>query len=234
MDRAKILNQVINQIKQLREEGNHLFSNEIIVPKAEYMIEEFFEAKFNPFLEKVSLQIHSLPHDEYIIVSIDTWIKDLNDQIKRIENSIPEDEYAEVLYIRQKYIPILIDKLSDIKLDLLEHEFNAHDEDIKKQWPSKAIEDDSILQPDGIALVASLLYNHRIMKSSLSIDDICDHFSKLSGYPSSQIKKYIGFDDTHARLVVKPNTDDLLRLQKVIKAMGVRVDSIIAKRKGEN
>ncbi|MHC1704465.1 MAG: hypothetical protein AB9846_11200 [Tenuifilaceae bacterium] len=231
MERAKVLNLIINQIKILREETTSLFSRELIVPNAEIMVEEYFEAKLNPFLEKVTSQVRNLPEDEYIIVALDTWIKDTQDQLKQIEESVIIDEFAEVLYIRQKFLPVLVDKLQDLKLEKLEREFKTYELEIKTNEKKSFLPDDLALNPDGIAVIVSLLYNHRIINPSISIDEICNNFSKLTGYKNDQIQSYIQRDSTNARLTSIASLDELERIAKIIKVMSVRVETSIAEKK---
>jgi len=231
MERAKVLNLIINQIKTLREETTTLFSKEFIVPKAEIMVEEYFEAKLIPFLEKITTHIRNLPEDEYIIVSLDTWIKDLQDQLKQIEESVIIDEFAEVLYIRQKFLPILVDKLQDLKLEMLEREFRTYESEITTNQKTSFLPEDLALNPDGIAVIVTLLYNHRIIKPSISLDEICNNFSKLTGYKNEQILSYIQRDSTNARLISNAQLDELERIAKLIKVMSVRIETSIAEKK---
>lgn len=231
MERAAILNQIINEIKVLREEGIQLFSREYIVPNAEYMIEEYFEGKLNPYLEKITKQLRNLPPDEYTIVALDTWLKNLQDQLNRIEESVIIDEFAEVLYIRQKFLPVLVDKIQDLKLELLEREFNVQDLEIKSKWKTTNLSDELSLSPEGISVIISLLYNQRIIKSG-NIDAITALFSELTGYNKTEIQKQLEFDKSSARLKAGASLDELDRIVKFIQVMKVRVETMIAERRG--
>lgn len=232
MDRAKVLNQIINQVKSIKEEGAQLFSKEFIIHDAEYMIEEHFEAKLNPYLAKVTKVIRDLPEDEYIIVVLDTWIKELQDQHKLIEDTIIVDEYAEVLYIRQKFLPVFIDKLQDIKLEMLEREFDVHSLDKKSEKQKASFLEDTAVKPEGVAVIASLLFNQRVIRSNTSIDEICYHFASLTGHSEADIKKNLQFDENFARLHASASLDELDKILNLIKAIRVRVETNIAAKKG--
>jgi len=231
MDRAVILNQLIIGIKNIREEGSKIFSSEFIIPNAELMIEEYFEAKFNPYLDKIPKQIRALPEDEYIIVLLDTWIKNLQDELNHVIENVIIDEYAEVLYIKQKYLPIMIERLLDIKLEMLEREFRVQSQESPNITKAFAFSNEIALKPDGMAVLASLLYNHRIVKSSNSIDDLCIYLANLSGYQDYDIKKHLKFDSVNARLKADASLDELERILKIIKVMGVRIETSIAENK---
>ncbi|MBC7125737.1 MAG: hypothetical protein H5T24_08915, partial [Bacteroidales bacterium] len=125
MERAKAIGQIIAVIKQLKKETDELFAPENIINHSELLIEEYFQQLFNPFLKKVKADIRSLPLDEYLPIELDSWIRILKMKLVAIERGEHTEKYAEVLYIKQRFYPELIDVLKELQLEALEAEFDA-------------------------------------------------------------------------------------------------------------
>jgi hypothetical protein len=194
------------------------------------MVEEYFLQKFNPFLDRVKAEIKNLPPDEYLAIELDAWIKLLKAKYDTLENVDHIEEYAEVLYIKQQFYPKLIDVLNDLKLEVLEGEFDARTDSAISFINSK-IElgpNTLVVSPSVVAALISLLYNFNVLAQNQDIKVLCSAFSKITGYNPDDLQSYLSVDGESGRLKAKVNIDDLRALHKLLKSMMSRTEFILS------
>lgn len=230
MDRTKLVRQIIICIKQLKEESNTLFAAGNIISGSGIMIEEYFLQKFTPFIERVKTEIKNLPPDEYLAIELDAWLKLLKVKLNNLEVEEHLAEYAEVLYIKQQFYPKLIDVLNDLKLEVLEGEFDARTDSAISFINSKIDlgPNTLVVSPPVIAALVSLLYNFNVLAQNQEIKVLCAAFSKITGYKPADLEAYLSVDEESGRLKAKVNIDDLKVLHKLLKSMMSRTEFILS------
>jgi hypothetical protein len=194
------------------------------------MIEEYFLQKFNPFVEKVKSDIRNIQPDEYLAIELDAWTKLLKSKYDALDDPDHKEEYAEVLYIKQQFYPKLIDVLNDLKLEVLEAEFDARTDAAISLINSK-IElgpNTLIVSPSVVAALISLLYNFNVLAQNQDVTLLCNAFSKITGYNSADLQSYLGVDNESGRLKAKVNIEDLRVLHKLLKSMMSRTEFILS------
>jgi len=194
------------------------------------MVEEYFLQKFNPFLDRVKSEIKNLSPDEYLAIELDAWIKLLKAKYDTLENDDHIEEYAEVLYIKQQFYPKLIDVLNDLKLEVLEGEFDART-DAAISFINSKIElgpNTLVVSPSVVAALISLLYNFNVLAQNQDIKVLCSAFSKITGYNPDDLQSYLSVDGESGRLKAKVNVEDLRVLHKLLKSMMSRTEFILS------
>lgn len=225
MERARAIGQIIAVIKQLRKEADELFTSDNIVEHSELLIEEFFQQKFNPFLAHVKEQVRALPLDDYLPVELDSWIRLINIKLSAIERGQHDERYAEVLYIKQRFYPELVEVLKELQLEVLEAEFDAR---VDKQTESKTSigPNTIVLSHESVALLIAMLYNFNLISGTVSIDEICRSFSVMTGYDAADIKKMLRFDEESGRLKTIVKAEDMDVLLKLLKSICARIENL--------
>ncbi|MBN1989439.1 MAG: hypothetical protein JW783_08595 [Bacteroidales bacterium] len=227
MDRARLINDIVRSIAQLKQETEHFFSDKSTIPSSGFMIEEFFQQKFNPFLTHIASQVKALPDDEYLVFAIDGWIKHLQKELERIDNGDISEVYAELTYAKFRFYPQIIDLLQDLKLEVLERTFNVHSSDISAPAQQFRVKPNgSRLDTDGVALLIALLYNFKVVTDELSVDQICERFGSLTGLDSEAIKQSLAVDFTKQRMRASVSNAEAQKVRTVLKAMVARVESL--------
>jgi len=225
MERARVIGQIIAVIKQLKKETNALFAPENILNHSELLMEEYFQQLFNPFIKKVKSSIRSLPPDEYLPIEIDSWIRVLMLKLAAIERGQHDDKYAEVLYIKQRFYPELIEVLKELQLEALESEFDARVDNehlVKSQLGPNTI----VLSLESVALLIAMLYNFNIISGAVPIDEICKSFAAMTGYNAGDLKQLLRFDENSGRLTSIVKANDMDVLLKLLKSIGARIENL--------
>ncbi|HBI80856.1 MAG TPA: hypothetical protein DDY04_02660 [Bacteroidales bacterium] len=225
MERARVIGQIIAVIKQLKKETNALFAPENILNHSELLMEEYFQQLFNPFIKKVKSSIRSLPPDEYLPIEIDSWIRVLMLKLAAIERGQHDDKYAEVLYIKQRFYPELIEVLKELQLEALESEFDARVDNehlVKSQLGPNTI----VLSLESVALLIAMLYNFNIISGAVPIDEICRSFAAMTGYNAGDLKQLLRFDENSGRLTSIVKANDMDVLLKLLKSIGARIENL--------
>lgn len=225
MERAKVIGQIIAVIKQLKKETDELFAPENIINHSELLIEEYFQQLFNPFLNKVKADIRALPLDEYLPIEIDSWIRILRLKLVAIERGQHNEKYAEVLYIKQRFYPELINVLKELQLEVLETEFDAR---VDREQLAKPLlgPNTIVLSLESVALLIAMLYNFNIISGAIPIDDICKNFAAMTGYKAEDIKALLRFDEGNGRLTTIVKAYDMDVLLKLLKSMCARIENL--------
>jgi hypothetical protein len=230
MDRTKLVRQIILCIKQLKEKSGLLFTAENIIHTSGLMVEEYFLQKFNPFLDNVKAEIKKLPPDEYLAIEIDAWTKLLKAKYDALESDDSIEEYAEVLYIKQQFYPKLIEVLTDLKLEVLEGEFDAR-ADAAVSYINSKIElgpNTLVVSPQVVAALISLLHNFNVLSQGQDVKVLCSAFSKITGYNPDDLHSFLSVDNESGRLKAKVNIEDLRVLHKLLKSMISRTEFILS------
>jgi|GEM_PF-650189 len=225
MERAKVIGQIIAVIKQLKKETDELFAPENIINHSELLIEEYFQQRFNPFIKKVKADIRSLPSDEYLPIEIDSWVRILKMKLAAIERGQHDEKYAEVLYIKQRFYPELIEALKELQLEALEAEFDARvdrENLAKLQLGPNTI----VLSLESVALLIAMLFNFNIISGAVPIDDICKSFAAMTGYNANDLRQLLRFDEENGRLTSIVKADDMDVLLKLLKSIGSRIENL--------
>lgn len=230
MDRTKLVQRIIICIKQLKEEADELFKPDNIISHSDLMIEEYFLQKFNPYLDKVKHDIKELPPDEYLAIELDVWIKMLDSKLKIIKSDSYFEKYAEVLYIKQTFYPKLMDFLRELKLEVLENEFDART-DVSVNLRSSKIEfgpNTLVVSPSVVAALVSLLYNFNVLSPNQDMEQLHRVIAQITGFNREQIAGLLEMDINSGRLKAKVSTDDLKFLSKLLRSMAARTEFIIS------
>ncbi|MFO8021906.1 MAG: hypothetical protein R6U65_05515 [Perlabentimonas sp.] len=228
MERAIIVNKIINVFNEKQKQAEYLFSAESIVPSAGVMIEEFFEAKLNPFLRDLKQEISGLPPDDYCIIEIDSWVKTLNQQLTSINEDDIGKEFAESVYIKRKYIPKLITYLKDIKLELIEKLFDIPTDNVKTSNETVIINKvNSILSAGSIAELVAQLCNFNVISGDVEPDDLSEVFARLTGCSAPEIRRRLKYNSKNHRLETEISLEEMLALRKVIKSISARLENDI-------
>jgi hypothetical protein len=228
MDRDKIVGNIISTFSRLRVDATKLFSEKSIIEKAEIMIEEFFELKFIPYIIRLKKEIISLPPDDYTIIAIDSWLKELNKSIIDLSTSNALEGYAEVRYIQQKYIPKLVETLKDTKLEILETHFSFNGQD-KKQHQPFLTNSKTLLSQSAIAYMFTQLYNFNAISRDISIEEAIVLYCNLMGGNNDEVSGLILHDSESHRLTSKVTIEDLQLVSKLMKSILARTESDIQK-----
>lgn len=226
MERAKIVSQTIAAFKQLRHQSDEIFSEESILSHTEVMIEEFFESKLNPFLRSLQLTIDNIPQNDYTVIALDSWLKALNKQLEITDGTPSETDYPEVIYIRQKYLPKLVDKLTDIKIELLEQLFTP-EETLPNDSAEKVImvDTDTVLTSGSAAFLVAQLYNFKVINPEIPPSTIAKIFGPMVGCEPQSIEMAITYDKTNHRFTANANGDELVMLSKILRSISARVEN---------
>ena len=115
MSRAQIISKTIQSFNHLRSRTDELFAESTSNGKVEIMANELFESKLNPFLRELYKTVREIPLNDYTIIAIDSWIKQLNSKIETTKNSLNDTGNFTL-----KYMPSVIDSLNEVKLEVLE------------------------------------------------------------------------------------------------------------------
>lgn len=233
MDRASTLSKTISTFDKLTKEAEILFDPQNILPNASVMIEEFFERNLNPYLKHLKQTVDKLPIDDYTPIIIGKWIKNLQNELQR--NSVTDvKQYAEVLYIKQKYIPILIEELQSIKLGVLEKLYAYEEspiEAIKRKHIKSA---ETVLTPQGAAIVISNLVNFRILEQDIDITSLLISICPLLGVNHREVRKHISVNASTFRLETDATIEEIGKLSVIFRSILARLENeAMIKRKGE-
>lgn len=225
MERARVVGQIIAVIKQLRKEADELFTSDNIVEHSELLIEEFFLQKFNPFLARVKERVRALPLDDYLPVELDSWVRLINIKLSAIDRGQHDERYAEVLYIKRRFYPELVEVLKELQLEVLEAEFDAR---VDKQTENKTFigPNTFVLSHESVALLIAMLYNFNLISGAVSVDEICRYFSAMTGYDAADIKKMLCFDEESGRLKTTAKAADMDVLLKLLKSICARIENL--------
>jgi hypothetical protein len=224
MDRDKTVSAIIIKFSELKSEFNELFSEERIIEKADLMIEEFFESKFNPLINRMIKEITALPHDDYTLIAIDTWIKDLHKKHIANENL---NAFAEVRYIHEKYIPKLIVELKNIKLKILEDHFNTESPTAKSPHVLLKNYRKQALSANALAFLFSQLHNFNVIPNSDSLDGSIKLYCELVGIEYNNFFELLTLEDESLRLSASASVEELQILSKVLRSILSRTESQI-------
>ncbi|BDX38961.1 hypothetical protein CYCD_23160 [Tenuifilaceae bacterium CYCD] len=230
MERTKLVRQIILCIKQLKEDANNLFSTENIIQNSSLMIEEYFFQKFTPFVEKVKTEVKNLPPDEYLAIEIDAWLRLLKSKYNALDSDEHVEQYAEVLYIKQQFYPRLIEVLYDLKLEVLESEFDART-DTSISLVNSKLElgpNTVVVSPAVVSALMSLLYNFNVLTQNQDVKNLCNAFSLITGYNPEDLLFYLSAESESGRLKAKVNAEDLKVLHKLLKSMISRTEFILS------
>ncbi len=234
MDRASTLSKTISTFDKLTKEAEILFDSQNILPNSSIMIEEFFERTLNPYLEQLKQTVDNLPIDDYTPIIIGKWIKNL--QTKLQSNNVTDvKQYAEVLYIRQKYIPVLIEELQSIKLEVLERLY-AYEESPIETVKRKHIEaSETILTPEGAAITISNLLNFRILRQDMDITTLLASICPLLGVDHKEVGKHISLNASTYRLEADATAEEIEKTSVIFRSILARIENeAMIKRKNES
>jgi len=146
MSRAQIINQTIQSFNSLRNQTDKLFLETNSNSEINIMANELFESKLNPFLRELYKTIRNIPLNDYTVIAIDSWIKELNCRIETIKSDADNANGIPV-----KYLPKIIDTLNDIKLEILELLLSEHaPSEGSNENQYNSIESESPLSPQGL------------------------------------------------------------------------------------
>lgn len=226
MERTKTVMLIINTIKSLRKDELKLFSEDSFKDHPGYLIDEFFQMKYIPFIYNLKRTIKSIPHDDYIIIELDKWIADIREGLNDIENSTEIKGFAELAYLKVRFFPDLINVLDDLKLERLEKEFNVDSDSSKTSQMVMADNSLKVLAPDGIALLISMLYNFNVLSHNLTIDKLSDLFAELTGQVKEDICSKLTLDKTTGRLISNTSAEQLAKVFKLTKSFNARIASM--------
>lgn len=230
MDRANSLSKIIGTFDKLITEGKRLFASESILPNTSILIEEFFERSYNPYLKQAKRAIAELPIDDYIPISINKWIKSLRNDLETSEYNQPE-EFAEVFYIKQKYIPLLIEEIQNIKLEVLEKLYLAEittDKEVKSEIAEPRI------SAQESALIISNLSNFGFFRQDVNLPEMLRIISPLVGISNYELEKNITINSTTSRMEVEASVKEYESVAKMLRAMAARLENdAMLKRKKE-
>jgi hypothetical protein len=228
MERAKIVSQTISTFNELRAQANDVFSAQTILPHADMMIEEFFEAKLNPFIRSTKKRILLLPPNDYTIISIDSWIKALNKDLETLKNNPSEKEYAEVVYIQQKYIPMFADELKELKLEILEVLFKLEEnQEQNMKNPVNISDGKAVISAGGVAFFIAQLYNFNAIRQDIPSSAVSKVIGPLMGSDPDQVDELLFFDRANHRMAGKSTNEDLANLGKLLRSIIARIENQI-------
>ncbi|QKG80126.1 hypothetical protein [Tenuifilum thalassicum] len=225
MERAKKIGQIIAVIKQLRKETDELFTPDNIINQSDILIEEFFLQKLNPLIARIREQVRRLPVDEYLPIEIDSWIRLINLKLQAIESGNLQEKYAEVLYIKKRFYPEVVNALKELQLEVLEAEFEARVDSDSALKPTPAA-NTIVISHESLSLLISMLYNFNIIGGNVSVEEICRCFSMMTGYDANQLMNQLKFDESSGRLLSTVNANDMDVLIRLLKSIISRIENL--------
>lgn len=218
MSRAQIISQTIQSFNHLRSRTDELFTTN---GKAEIMANELFESKLNPFLRDLHKTIREIPLNDYTIIAIDSWIKQLNGKIETTKT-----DTANTSNVTLKYMPSIINTLNEVKLEVLEllltENENLEDSN-KTQY--RPINSKSPLTPKGVAMLLVQLQNFGVIRHDIPFSSIIEVLAPFLGCEASEIEQHIYFDKENRRQSAKVSRDDLSSLVKIMKSIIGRIEN---------
>lgn len=218
MSRAQIISQTIQSFNHLRSRTDELFTTN---GKAEIMANELFESKLNPFLRDLHKTIREIPLNDYTIIAIDSWIKQLNGKIETTKTNT-----ANTSNVTLKYMPSIINTLNEVKLEVLEllltENENLEDSN-KTQY--RPINSKSPLTPKGVAMLLVQLQNFGVIRHDIPFSSIIEVLAPFLGCEASEIEQHIYFDKENRRQSAKVSRDDLSSLVKIMKSIIGRIEN---------
>lgn len=231
MDRSEVVRQIIMSIKNLKEETNSVLNDAALLDNPGALGDSFYEQVLNPMKSIIKSTVRQLPVDEYIAIELDAWIKVLfikrNNIISGIDCNFDEAGIA----VYNRIFTELINTLTDLKLEIIESEFDARIDNIQT---GQIVEQQSLgpntlmVSQSVIAALITLLYNFNLIKATADIDSICKEFSLMTGYSTEGIQKCISLDKRTGRLKSLVSCDDLIQLRKIMRSMLTRLDYVIS------
>lgn len=224
MDRAQVVSQTIATFNSLRDQVAELFLESSIVSKSELMIEEYFEAKFNPFVRQVQAEIRSVPLNDYAVVSIDLWVKSLNIQIDELDGGSHNFKHAESVYIHRKYLPELVRVLNDIKLELLENLYKSEALDNSVR-PVRTFDTHRPISSGGVSALVAQLINFGVIRQDIPPDAIAKVLAPLMGFSPQDILNTLVYDRENHRYTANASAQELAILTKLIKSISARIEN---------
>jgi len=224
MDRAQVVSQTIATFNTLRDQVANLFSEESILSQSELMIEEYFEAKFNPFLRKAKVTIESIPLNDYTVVAIDLWLKNLKSSIDHLETGDHGLRHAESVYIHQKYLPRLISFLENVKLEILERIFKTQEHDSNPEVVSTNTNHKG-LAPGALSSLIAQLLNFGVIRNDLSPDVLAKVLAPIVGCTTDDIALNLTYDRVNHRFTGNATTPELASLAKLMRSIAARIEN---------
>lgn len=224
MDRAQVVSQTIATFNTLRDQVANLFSEESILSQSELMIEEYFEAKFNPFLRKAKVTVESIPLNDYTVVAIDLWLKNLKSTIDHLEIGDHGLRHAESVYIHQKYLPRLISFLENVKLEILESIFKTPDYDSDPEFVSTNTNHKG-LAPGALSSLIAQLLNFGVIRNDLPPDVLAKVLAPIVGCTTDDIALNLTYDRVNHRFTGNATTPELASLAKLMRSIAARIEN---------
>lgn len=221
MSRAQIISKTIKTFNILRNQTDDLFLEAHGYGKAEIMGNELFESKLNPFLRELRKVVIDIPLNDYTVIAMDSWIKQLNAKIEVAKSEINNTNSLII-----EYIPHIIDTLNEVKLELLELLLSENDNlegDNKSQY--RPIDSKSPLTPKGVALLIVQLQNFGVIRHDIPSESITELMAPLFGFEPSEIGQHISYDKDNRRHFAKVDGDDLNSLVKIMKSIIGRIEN---------
>ncbi len=221
MSRAQIISKTIQSFNHLRSRTDELFAESTSNGKVEIMANELFESKLNPFLRELYKTVREIPLNDYTIIAIDSWIKQLNSKIETTKNSLNDTGNFSL-----KYMPSVIDSLNEVKLEVLElllTETENLEYTNKNQY--RPLVSQSPLTPKGIAMLLVQLQNFGVIRPDIPFASISEVLAPFLGCEANEIEQHIYFDKENRRQSAKANNDDLVPLVKIMKSIIGRIEN---------
>lgn len=231
MERSEVVRTIIMSIKRLKEEAKALFASDAFSRLSGSELDTAFQQQFTPLTDHIRVEIRRLPIDEYIAIELDAWIKVLAIKLNAIDSDSQGDADPNQAYVRRRFYPELINLLTDLKLEVLETEFDSRVDSAAACEMGQFGEcgpNTLVVSPAVIAALVTLMYNFNLLRASASVDSICSAFSSLTGYSAESIRQHLVFDNVTGRLKSLVHCDDLLLLEKICKSMLSRLDYVIS------
>jgi len=207
--------QIINQFKQLKARISGIF--EISKTRKKGDIYEFV-ADMLPFYDKLEVEILSLPHNSYLLSSIDQWIVELNRDIKAgIKTgfkALTDEHY--------KYRIKLRDELYRIKeLPEIKESINTGQSPNKSSTKQVKRSDfnQSKLNESETALLMLYMRENGVFLKDISDTLLAECFGKLTGFQGEQLRQLISGKskvDKHELSNKKGYYDNILALLNTI------------------
>lgn len=225
MERAQVISQTISTFNALQNQSSVLFSEANILNHAEIMIEEFFESGYNPFIRNLQSSIAGIPLNDYTVIALDSWLKTLTIQLERIKEGPSRTDYAEVVYIHQKYIPKLFDTLTDIKLELLEQLFTPEESPQDANSKKLGLSTETVLTPSSAAFLIAQLYNFGVIRQDVTPSVISQLLGPVLGCDANEMESAINFEKGSYRYIAQTNSEELIVLSKILRSITARVEN---------
>lgn len=226
MERSKVLSKIILVIKQLKKEVHEVFRDENIITHSDLLIEEYFDQKFTPLVRNIVDKIRSLPQNEYLAIELEAWVKVIRARLNEFEQGVHSEKYAEVLYIKRHYYPKLIKVLNELKLEVLENEFDARTD--KPDFRVDSGPNTLIISDEVVAALVALLYNFNLISAQNTLEDICRQFAGLTGFSAKDIYNRLSVEQQSGRLNAEISRNELEILAKLLKSMLSRTEYVLS------